>query len=107
MTDTDRRGHHLWDLEEVYPPETVAEIDRRGARPQRHGSTGLRGRAAAGGLAAGLLLGVREAMEPEPERPEVVEVDLSLIPDGEGVHLVLVRGAPAASRAWITPAPSR
>jgi hypothetical protein len=91
-------------LEEVYPPETVAEIERRGRPRATPEPAGLRGRAAAGGLVAGLLLGVREALEPEPERPAVVEVDPGRIPEGEGVRLVLVPGAPAASRAWIGPA---
>jgi hypothetical protein len=102
MTDRGDSGRRPWELEDVYPPETMDEIERRGrpAEPGRH--AGLRGRAAAGGLAAGLLLGVREALEPEPERPAVIEVDPREIPHGEGVRLLLVPGAPAASRAWIT-----
>lgn len=90
-------------LEDVYPPETVAEIERRGRPPPEREPPGLRRRAAAGGLAAGLLLGVREVLEPEPERPEVVEVDPGAIEPGEGVRLLLVRDDPAASRAWVGP----
>jgi hypothetical protein len=91
-------------LEEVYPSATLAEIDRRGRRSPDPPPSGLRRRAAAGGLVAGLLLGVREALEPEPERPAVVEVDPRSIPDGEGISLLLVPGDPAASRVWVRPA---
>ena len=86
----------------MYPAETVAEIERRGRSATVRPPLRLRRRAAAGGLAAGLLLGGRAVFEPEPERPEVVEIDPHAIEPGDGVRLLLVDGDPPASRAWVT-----
>lgn len=102
MSDQATPGPVSRRLEDVYPAETVAEIERRGRRPTVRPPRHLRRRAAAGGLAAGLLLGGRAVFEPEPERPEVVEIDPSAIEPGDGVRLLLVDGDPPASRAWVT-----
>lgn len=95
--------HPLGGLEDIYPPATLAEIERRGRSSSHPHPSGLARRAAAGGLVAGLLLGVREVGGDPSARPEVVEIDPREIESGEGVRLLLFRDDPGAGRAWVKP----
>lgn len=101
--DADRGSS--WALEDVYDEETVALIERA-ARPPR-GTEGIvpRGRSGVTGLVvAGMMTGVADVLEPEPEQPAMVEFSPDR-PDPESmpVQFVYVHGDPQASRLILRP----
>lgn len=56
------------------------EVDARSATPAAHGIAGWRRRSAAGAVAAAVLMGIREALE--PERPDEAIVEVGVAPTG-------------------------
>jgi hypothetical protein len=110
------------DLDELYDAHTLAALDRASAAADRHGRsagsgsasasasaagpTGTRAgnRIAASALVTGLALGLRDVFDPPKHDPVVIEVDADgqLDPD-RPVDVVLVPGAPRASRATVRP----
>jgi hypothetical protein len=87
-------------FEDVYDEPTLRAIDRV-PRDGRATVGGWRGAIVAGALHAAVS-GVREAFEPAPAVPDVVEVspDPTVRPDAR-VRLLFVPHAPAATRAFV------
>jgi hypothetical protein len=78
-----------FELEDLYDPETLATLDAwaepepdpEGPLPSRVNRWSRR--TAAGMVLTGFALGLREVLDPEEERPIVIEIDA----DGEPAHL--------------------
>jgi hypothetical protein len=87
-------------FEDVYDEPTLRAIDGV-ARDRRATVGGWRGAVVAGALHSAVS-GVREAFEPHPAAPDVVEVspDPKTRPDAR-VRLLFVPHAPTATRAFV------
>ncbi|MGH9245211.1 MAG: hypothetical protein ACRD29_13030 [Acidimicrobiales bacterium] len=101
------------ELEDVYDDATVARLRRRVVRAGAdHGETraaGWRRGATAGAMVTALALGLRDVFAPESDEPVTFEIDLDgASPPDQPVTVVLVNGAPRASRVvvrpWLLPA---
>lgn len=96
------------EFEAIYDDATAARLQRSGPRrsaihrPSR--PTGWRRGAVTGTLLTGLALGLQEVFDPPPDEVVLEEVDLDGLPHtGEAVSVVLVEGAPRASRVILRP----
>lgn len=77
------------DFEDLYDPETLATLDAwERSQPEPEGPLPSRvnrwsRRTAVGMVLSGFALGLREVLDPEEDRPIVIEIDA----DGEPSHL--------------------
>jgi hypothetical protein len=88
-------------FEDVYDEPTLRAIDRSASNSHRAAVGGWRGAVVAGALHAAVS-GVRDAFDPPPPAPDVVEVspDPPVRP-GARVRLLFVPHAPTATRAFV------
>jgi hypothetical protein len=91
-------------LDDVYDEVTLARIDRSVPSPARPVVTGWRRGTATGALVTGLVVGLRDVVEPARRDVIVEEVDLfGRVDPAAPVVYVHVPGAPALSRASVRP----
>jgi hypothetical protein len=91
-------------LDDVYDDLTLARIERDTPSHDRPALRGWRRGTATGVIVTGLVVGMREAVEPERRDEIVEEVDLfGVVDPAAPVVYVHVPGAPAASRAYVRP----
>ncbi|CAN5222454.1 hypothetical protein BH18ACT4_BH18ACT4_00270 [soil metagenome] len=105
MDETDRTDAALGEL---YDAATVARLDRRSQPlirgPEATSESGWRRGGAAGALIAGLVLGLRDALEPSGDKPIIEELDLSELDDSKRpVVFHYVSGDPPASVVIVRP----
>jgi hypothetical protein len=92
-----------WEIEDVYDPDTLAQIDRAAGVAAERAEEVRRGRSGmAGMLMAGVMVGVADVLDPDRIQPEMVEFTPDH-PDPESmpVQFVYVPGDPSASRLII------
>lgn len=90
--------------ESIYSDDELAAIDSWSPEPARRqgvGVAGLRRGTAGGALAASVLLGLRDALEPSADDGEAVVIQASDEPEGDRRAPVVVRFDPDSPRATI------
>lgn len=77
------------------------EVDARSTTRVAPGVAGWRQRSAAGAVAAAVLLGIRDALEPERPDEAIVEVGVAPTEPGGDVELRFAEGSPTRTLAIV------